>query len=61
MFRRLLARLGFIHATVLWSMLLYGALSVSLEPRIGTPLVIGILLVLVVVAVVARLLIRRVF
>lgn len=62
MLKRSLRRLGFILATVSWTVLLYGALAVSLEPRIGTPMVIGLVLVLVLlVAVVARLLIGRVF
>ncbi len=62
MFKRWLGRLGFVVATVSWTVLLYGALSVSLEERIGTPMVIGsVLVIAIVVAIAARLLIGKVF
>lgn len=62
MFRRTLTRLGFMLATVLWTLMLYGALSVSLGPKVGAPTLIGLVLLLVIaVAIVARLMLGRVF
>ncbi len=62
MLKRSLTRLGFVLATVSWTVLLYGALAVSLESRIGAPMLIGLVLVLVlVVAIAARLLLGKVF
>ncbi len=62
MLKRSLTRLGFVLATVSWTVLLYGALAVTLEARIGAPILIGLVLVLVlVVAVAARLLMGKIF
>lgn len=42
--------------------MLYGALSVSLGPKVGAPTLIGLVLLLVIaVAIVARLMLGRVF
>jgi len=61
-FKRALTRLGFVLATVSWTILLYGALSVSLEPKVGAPILIGLVLVVVIsVAIAARLMLGRVF